>query len=69
MEICIQEASILWFLRYVLRQSFAIYVPEVNMCFAFLLRFSVLSTEAWGGVGGGGGNGELINLEGVQLSW
>lgn len=25
------------------------------MCFAFLLRFSVLSTEAWGGVGGGGG--------------
>lgn len=68
MEICIQEASILWFLRYVLRQSFAIYVPEVNMCFAFLLRFSVLSTEAWGGVGGGGGNGELINLEGVQLS-
>lgn len=36
------------------------------MCFAFLLRFSVLSTEAWGGVGGG--NGELINLEGVQLS-
>lgn len=38
------------------------------MCFAFLLRFSVLSTEAWGGVGGGGGNGELINLEGVQLS-
>lgn len=31
------------------------------MCFAFLLRFSVLSTEAWGGVGGGGGGQWGIN--------